>query len=34
MIAWSEKVDVEFDKCIHEIGELRGRVERLDRGLK
>lgn len=34
MIAWSEKVDVQFDKRIQEIGELRGRVERLDGGAK
>jgi t-SNARE complex subunit (syntaxin) len=34
MIAWSEKVDVQFDKRIQEIGELRSRVERLDGGAK
>jgi hypothetical protein len=34
MIAWSEKVDVQFDKRIQEIGELRGRVEKLDGGAK
>ena len=34
MIAWSEKVDVEMGKRIQEVGEMRGRVERLDRGAK
>src|ERR1700728_3122701 len=34
MIAWSEKVDVQLDKRIQELGELRGRVERLDGGAK
>jgi hypothetical protein len=34
MIAWSEKVDVQFDKRIQEIGELRSRVEKLDGGAK
>jgi hypothetical protein len=34
MIAWSEKVDVQLDKRIQEIGELRSRVERLDGGAK
>src|SRR5208282_4705775 len=29
MIAWSERVDVQFDKRIQEIGELRSRVDRL-----
>jgi hypothetical protein len=34
MIAWSEKVDVEHGKRIQELGELRGRVERLEGGGK
>jgi hypothetical protein len=34
MIAWSEKVDVQLDKRIQELGELGSRVDRLDRGAK
>jgi hypothetical protein len=34
MIAWSEKVDVSLGDRIHEIGELRKRVDKLEGGAK
>jgi hypothetical protein len=34
MIAWSEKVDIQLDKRIQEIGEVRSRVHRIEGGAK
>jgi uncharacterized protein YicC (UPF0701 family) len=34
MVAWAEKVDVAHEKRIQEIGEVRGRLEKLEGGAK